>query len=194
MKQALGMLAVGIAVALTPRLAAAHCDTLDGPVAKAGRAALETGKANLALVWIQARDEAELLAALAQARKVRPLSADAKDLAERSFLETLVRLHRAGEGVAFTGIKPAGARLEPGIAAADEAIATGKLDALEKLVPAEHRPHVAERYRALKGLKAPPEDVRAGREWVAAYVRFIHLVEEASGQEAEGTAKAAHGH
>ena len=40
----------------------------------------------------------------------------------------LVRVHRAGEGAPFTGLKPAGRDLGPAIPAADEAVRVGSVE------------------------------------------------------------------
>lgn len=88
--------------------ASAHCDGMDGPVVKAARAALETHDPRLVLIWVQKKDEAEVRQAFQSTLAVRDLSPEAKELADRYFFETLVRLHRAGEGAPYTGLKPAG--------------------------------------------------------------------------------------
>jgi hypothetical protein len=98
---------------LTPARAFAHCDGLDGPVVKAAQRALETRNPALALIWVQEKDEREIQNAFDQALAVRELSPQAKALADRFFFETLVRVHRAGEGAPFTGLKPAGRDLGP---------------------------------------------------------------------------------
>ena len=90
------------------QIAYAHCDTLDGPVIKAARQALETGNVDLVLVWIQPKDEAEIRSAFAKTLEVRKQGDAAKELADMYFFETLVRIHRAGEGFPYTGLKPAG--------------------------------------------------------------------------------------
>lgn len=100
------VIASGLAFGMTD--ARAHCDAEDGPVAKAVQKALETGNVNLVLPYAPAAAEAELQATFAEARKVRALGPDARKLADRLFLETAIRLHRAGEGAAFTGVKPTG--------------------------------------------------------------------------------------
>lgn len=106
--------------------AQAHCDTLDGPVVSAARQALDTGNVKLALVWVQEKDEAELRQAFQKASAARKSGGAAQELADRYFFETLVRVHRAGEGAPYTGLKPAG-EIEPPIAAADKALASGQL-------------------------------------------------------------------
>ena len=121
------LMATSVAViALTWNLpVAAHCDTLDGPVVGAARRALESGDVNLVLEWIQNKDEAETRNHFQKTVAVRKINAQAKDLADMYFFETLVRLHRAGEGAGYTGLKPAGV-VEPPIAAADKALESGK--------------------------------------------------------------------
>src|SRR5512139_197092 len=108
--------------------AQAHCDTLDGPVVSAARKALDTGNANLVLVWVQKNDEAEIIKAFQQAQNVRRAGGEAKALADTYFFETLVRVHRAGEGAAYTGLKAE--EIEPPVAAADKALETGKVEEL----------------------------------------------------------------
>src|SRR5512145_2342912 len=111
----------------------AHCDGLDGPVVTAARHALESGDVNRVLIWVRAENEAEIRAAFNETMTVRKLGPEAHALADRYFFETLVRVHRAGEGAPYTGLKPAG-RPELAIAAADKALATGKLEPVAKLV------------------------------------------------------------
>ena len=136
-----------------------HCDGLDGPVITLARKALDSGNVNLVLPWVRAEDETEIRRSFEHAVAVRKLGAQAKELADTHFFETLVRIHRAGEGAPYTGLKPAGRDLGPAIPAADKAIEDGSVGA------------VAARRRF------GPDDVRAGREYVEAYVPYIHYVE-----------------
>jgi hypothetical protein len=163
-------------VVLAPGLASAHCDTLDGPVVKTAQKALETGKLEPVLAWVQPGDEAEIRAAFAQASRVRKLGPEARDLADRSFLETLVRVHRAGEGAPYTGLKPAGVQ-DPSLVAADKAIETGKVEPVTKLLTDAVKTGLSERFARLRALKPPGDDVSKGREWVEAYVAYVHYVE-----------------
>ena len=117
--------------------AQAHCDFIDGPVAKAALTALDTGNVNLALPYAPATAESEIKAAFAQSLKVRVLGPEAKTLADRAFIETTVRLHRAGEGAAYTGLKPAGIDYGPAIPAAERAIETGNLVPVKALLDEE---------------------------------------------------------
>src|SRR5512139_54570 len=118
------------AALLAPGVGRAHCDTLDGPVVNAARAALDSGKLAPVLAWVRAEDEAEIRDAFARARTVRAAGKDAKALADRWFFETVVRVHRAAEGAPYTGLKPAGTP-DPAVAAADRIVAGGDPKALE---------------------------------------------------------------
>jgi hypothetical protein len=102
-------------LALAPARAFAHCDSLDGPVVKAAQKALATRNPALVFIWVQEKDEREIQQAFEQTLAVRALSPEARNLADRFFFETLVRVHRAGEGAPFTGLKPAGLDLGPAI-------------------------------------------------------------------------------
>ncbi len=113
---------------LGPNNLFAHCDGMDGPVISAAKNALDTGDINLVLFWVQRKDEAELKKAFQKTMAVRKLNPEATELADMYFFETLVRIHRAGEGEPYTGIKPAGRDLGPAVPAADKAIADGKLN------------------------------------------------------------------
>ena len=91
------LLAIGLTLA-APARARAHCDSLDGPVVKAALEALDTRNPAYALIWVTAADEPEIRSAFERTLAVRALGPQARDLADRFFLETLVRVHRAGEG------------------------------------------------------------------------------------------------
>ena len=171
--------AVGLGVfALTPARALAHCDGLDGPVVKAAQRALETRNPALVLIWVQEGDEPEIRKAFDQTLAVRALSSQARELADRFFFETLVRVHRAGEGAPFTGLKPAGRDLGPAIPAADEAVRVGSTEPVRQLLTAAFQDRLRERFgEVMVTTRFAPDDVAAGRAYVKAYVEFIHFVE-----------------
>jgi hypothetical protein len=161
-----------------PSAARAHCDTLDGPVVATARKALETGKLNPVLAWVRPQDEAEIREAFARATAVRKSGPEARSLADTWFFETVVRVHRAGEGAPYTGLKAAGQDLGPAIAAADRSIESGSPAAVEKLLADAVKAGVHERFARLKAERRPGEDVAAGRAWVKAYVPWVHYVED----------------
>jgi Family of unknown function (DUF6448) len=143
-----------------------------------GRVTLETRNLSQVLIWVQADDEREIRAAFEQTLIVRALSPQGQELADRYFFETVVRVHRAGEGASYTGLKPAGRDLGPAIPAADKALEEGSLGPvvtlLTKGVEDGLRRHFEEVITA-KHFK--PGDLSAGREYIKAYVEFIHYVE-----------------
>ncbi len=160
-------------------LAFAHCDGLDGPVVTAARKALETGNVNLILPWVQKSDETEIKAAFEKTLAVRKLNRQAQGLADMYFFETLVRVHRAGEGAPYTGLKPAGRDLGPAIPAGDKAIETRSADALLQLLSNEVRRGLDKRFHeVVEKTNYSKDDVEAGRAFVKAYVEYIHYVEQ----------------
>lgn len=167
----------------------AHCDGMDGPVVKAAQNAFETSDVNVVLVWVQPNDEAEIKAAFERALVVRKLSTEAKNLADLYFFETLVRIHRAGEGASYTGLKPAGRDLGSAIPAVDRAVETGSAETAAKLVIDLIRSGVNDRFKAVMDAKNfEKSDVAGGRKFVRAYVRFVHYVEGIY-QAAKGSAE-----
>ncbi len=166
-----------VSASLVAASAHAHCDTLDGPVVAAARQALESGKLSPALAWVQAKDEDEIRSAFQKAQQVRSSGGAARELADSYFFETLVRVHRVGEGAAYTGLKPAG-HTEPPVAAADQAIATGRLQPLTRLIGERTQQGLQRHFdQTLAKKKHGPEDVAAGRAYSKAYVEFVHYAE-----------------
>ena len=169
--------------------AAAHCDGLDGPVVAAARTALASGDPNSVLIWVQPKDEAEVRRAFTEAVVVRKLSGQARGLADRYFFETLVRVHRAGEGAPYTGLKPAGRDLGPAIPLADQAVATGSERNLAAFAANEVERGIHERFADLQSKRTfRPDDLAAGREYVGSYVAFVHYVEGLHKATEAGTA------
>lgn len=189
---------VAAAVAVPPE-ARAHCDTLDGPVVVAARTALDSGKIEPVLAWVRPGDEPEIRAAFSSAREVRKGGKAPRELADRWFFETVVRVHRAGEGAPFTGLRPAGTP-DPAVAAADRLVATGDPKPLEELLVHSVKEGLHARLERLREEKPPAGDVAAGRRWVAAYVPFVHWAEavhaaaEGAGSEHGAGPAAGHGH
>jgi hypothetical protein len=177
---------------LGPNNLFAHCDGMDGPVISAAKNALDTGDINLVLFWVQKKDEAELKKAFQKTMAVRKLNPEAQELADMYFFETLVRIHRAGEGEPYTGIKPAGRDLGPAVPAADKAIVDGKLEPLYKILTDKIHEGLHEKFKeVMKKKDFKKNDVDSGREFVEAYVPFVHYVEALYDAAAKG---GGHGH
>jgi hypothetical protein len=165
-------------VLLVPAVARAHCDALDGPVVKAAVRALETHDVTRAFVWIATVDEAEVRAAFDKTMAVRALGGSARELADRYFFETVVRLHRRSEGEPYTGLKPAGR--DPGtvIPAADRAIFEMSAEPLIKSLTQEVAIGVRDHLDAVLAARIfPGSSTEEGRRYVKAYLNFIHFGE-----------------
>jgi len=188
--------ALGLGV-LAPSTVRAHCDTMNGPLIPEAKAALEKGDVAPILKWIKKDKEDEIKAAFAQAVAVRAKGPEAKELADKYFLETLVRVHRAGEGAPYTGIKDE--PVEPIVAMADKALADGASDEMIKKMSAHMARAIQEKFqKAMEARKNKDKSVEAGREFVEAYVIYMHYVEaihtaimSAAGHEHPATPSAA---
>lgn len=190
--RALPLLAIAFFVGAPAR---AHCDTLDGPVVVEARTALEAGDVTPVVKWVRGEDEAEIRAAFAKTLAVRKGSPEAKDLADLWFLETLVRVHRAGEGAPYTGLEPAGGEIDPAVRAADAALVSGSVDALVALVTEAAASGIRERFReVVESKKHAGHNVEAGRAFVAAYVEYVHYAEGLYGVATPAPGHAHHEH
>ena len=107
-----------------------HCDSMDGPVVTAARQALEAEDIRLILPYVPKDGEAEVIRVYDKVVQVRKDGALVRDVADMYFFETVVRVHRAGEGAPYTGLKPAGLSEGPVIPIAEKAIETGDPDEL----------------------------------------------------------------
>jgi len=161
-----------------PTEAYAHCDTMDGPVVIAAQQALATGDLEPLLIWIREQDEREVRHAFDHVRGVRTLGGDAASLADRFFFETVVRLHRIGEGEPYTGLKPAGTDLGRAVPAGDRALQSGSVDEFRHLLHSMIDQRLEQLFREAQSRRGfAPADVAAGREYVEAYVQFMHFGE-----------------
>lgn len=155
----------------------AHCDTLDGPVVKDGREALAVREVTPVLKWVSKDEEPNIEAVFKHTLAVRQLGDEASDLAEAYFLETLVRIHRQGEGAPYTGLKPAG-EVDPAVALADEALAKGSVDRLSSVLANALKVGLSEKFDAVYAAsQQADQSVEKGREYVEAYVLYTHFVE-----------------
>jgi hypothetical protein len=154
----------------------AHCDTTGGPIIPEAKAALEKGDVTPILKWIKQDNEAEIKTAFSKAVEVRAKGSEAKALADQYFLETLVRLHRAGEGAPYSGIKDE--PVAPIVAMADKALADGSVDEMIKEISAHMATAIKQKFnRAVETKKGKDKGVAEGREFVEAYVTYMHYVE-----------------
>jgi hypothetical protein len=171
----------------------AHCDSYHGPVAQAALTSLDSGDVSIVLPYVDAEAEDELRAAFRQARDVRKMGPKARELADKYFVETAVRLHRMSEGAAYTGVTDE--PVPPAIEAADRAMDSGSVDEVHAMLAEalahglEERLHQVEEARAeaarLGTVEAHRERVHAELSFEA-YVYGIHEMISGAEVHAEG--------
>ena len=133
------------------------------------------------------KDEKAVRAAF---KKVLNDKAKSTEAAEHKFFATLVKIHRAGEGAPFTGLKPAGA-VEQAVAESDKSLVSGSSDTLVKLITDDVTAGIKKRYeQAAAAYNHKDESIAQGREFVEAYVAYTHYVERL---HQDATGKGAHG-
>lgn len=156
----------------------AHCDGVDGPVVISAKKAIATKNIEYVLIWVQEQYESEIKSAFEKTLTVREESTEAQELADMYFFETLVRLHRLGEGAPYTGLKPAGRDLGPAIPLADASIESESPKELYKLLTDTVHNGLHQYFEnVLNNKDYELNDVKSGREFVKSYVEFVHYVE-----------------
>lgn len=174
---------VAAALLFGAQSAQAHCDAVDGPVAKAAQKALENGNIHPVLAYAPAAAEVEIRAAFDKSRKVRVLGGEARALADQAFMETVIRLHRAGEGAAYTGLRAAGTDYGPVIPAAEHAVETGDLTKLKVVLAEQIERALSERLahvRELQKVSGEPRtaaEVSGARKRISAELGLITFAE-----------------
>ncbi|MGD0330351.1 MAG: DUF6448 family protein [Nitrososphaeria archaeon] len=171
-----------------------HCDTMDGPVIKAAKKALETGNISFILPWVPKKAEEELERAFTRTLYVGTLSKEAEELADYWFFETAVRLHRKGEGAPYTGLKPAGLDEGPVIPKAEKAIEQENAKELIELLSNSIKEELQKKLTHTVSLKNYKEDdIDAAREYVEAMLDFTlysnklyNFIKGSEGHEVEG--------
>jgi uncharacterized protein DUF6448 len=147
-----------------------HCDSLDGPVVRAARQALDGDDVTLVLPFVPKTGEKEILDAFDKVMQARQTNPICREVADRYFFETVVRVHRAGEGAPFTGLKPAGLDVGPVIPVAEKAIESGNAAALEDMLVTAVRDEVVHRFHRLRHLH---DDAKLGVDSARAYVQAM---------------------
>ena len=173
-------LIVGAATLWRPTPAEAHCDSTNGPVVTAARVALTSGDPSPILAYVQPDAERELSAAFWQTLEVRKAGGQTQELADRYFYETAVRLHRNGEGAAYTGLTEV-ADFGPALTAAERALDTGDLPAVVALLERTTHEGLEQRYHAVVEAReraARDGSLAAARERAEAELGFQKYVDE----------------
>jgi len=131
--------------------------------------ALDAQDVEIALAFVDEASEAEVRTIFEEVSEIRTLRATVREIADRLFTETVVRLHRASEGAPFTGLKPAGLDHGPVIPVAERAIRTGSPDELIGELTHEVEVEVKARLDRVLALRARAhEGLRPAREYTSA--------------------------
>ena len=75
-------------------------------------------------------------------------------MADLAFFETVVRIHRAGEGAPYTGLKPAGLSVGPVIPLAERSIEEHSVEILAEFLTADLRNELSSRLEVVEQLAA----------------------------------------
>jgi tRNA-dihydrouridine synthase len=158
----------------------AHCDGINGPVVKAAIKALETQNVDQVLIWVKKEHEPEIISTFKNTLEVRKLNEQAKQLADKHFFETVVRLHRKGENASYDGLKYEDT-VDPMIKLADHAIeekdASHLIHHLSDAVKERLQQYFDD---VVKSSGFESNLIENGREYVERYIKFIHAVEKIS--------------
>lgn len=177
---------------ILPQNSFAHCDSYDGPVIQDAFKALDQNNVELVYKWISEDQEKEISGLFKKTLKYKNSDKEVYQLLEKHFLETLVRLHREGEGAPYTGLKPAGSTI-PIVGMTDKALEDKDPESLLRKLNGHIGQVVLEKYEKAANLsKVKNESVEQGRAYVAAYVDYTHTVEALHGIIEHGTG--GHGH
>lgn len=172
-KTVITAIALLLALGLVITESYAHCDRKNGPVAKAAKEALKTGEFSKVVIWVGEDQEEELKKKFQQSRSVYQKEGASKALAKEYFMETAVRLHRATEGMPFTGLKPAKPAAKD-IQIAEKALRTGDLDPVMDMFSSKLEDKAQKWFqKALEAKKHKDKSIEAGREWTDKYVKYI---------------------
>ena len=147
-----------------------HCDSMDGPVVTMAGKALDAGNVDLILPYVPKEGEEEIKKVFDKVMAVRRSNGKTTtEVADTFFFETVVRIHRAGEGAPFTGLKPAGLDVGPVIPVAEKAIEAGSPDILVELLTGMLRDEITDRFEHLQHLtEHAAHGVEQAREYVEA--------------------------
>lgn len=172
------LLLSGIILAFAmPQMASAHCDSYDGPVIKDAMVALEQQNVELVLKWVEPKYEGVITDKFNQTLRLLGSNEEVNEVVRAHFLETLVRLHREGEGASFTGLKPMGS-MTLMVGMADNSLEVNNIDVVADKVASHLVEVLKERFaKAFELSKTKDNSVEQGRAYVEAYVEYTHTME-----------------
>jgi hypothetical protein len=147
---------------------------MDGPVVTAARVALDSGNVNLILPWAPKKAETEIKRAFEKTLKARKSGKEAAEVADYWFFETVVRLHREGEGASYAGLRPAGLDWGPVVRKAEKALEKEEPKEVIDFLLHTVKEDLQNRFEhAMEKKDFDVNDVEAAREYVHASLGFV---------------------
>jgi Family of unknown function (DUF6448) len=162
-------------------------DIPNGPVMNAAKMALDTGNVNYVLIWVPEESENQIKNLFEKTVCEHRAGKVVQDIAINWYLETVKRLHRAGERALYTCMNPDGPDESPVILKVNGAIETGEAEEIIGFIPKTQEHDFRHRFHHLIEKKNyDVNNVAAGREYVAEFIDFIlylhHLCTSISGE------------
>src|SRR5699024_4466275 len=154
-----------------------HRYSYNGSVIQDALKAMDKEDVTLKMNCIEEEYEAEIKSLFDKTIGLKKGDAEIYGVVEKYFLETLVRVHREGEGEPYTGLKPAGSVTHV-VQMADRSIEDGDVDRLLSDLDRHLRHVVAEKFEKVRELSKTKENsIAEGRAYVEAYVDYTHTLE-----------------
>ncbi|MCX6701139.1 MAG: DUF6448 family protein [Methanomicrobiales archaeon] len=154
-----------------------HYDVRNGPIMKAAKMALQTGNVNYVLIWVPEESENQLKNLLEKTFCKRRDRKDVQDVALDGYFKTVSRLHRSGERVLYTCIKPDDLNESQIVPKVERAIEIGDVEEIIGAIPPTREGYLRQRLRNVIDKKNyDVNNVAAGRAYVSAFIDFIVYV------------------
>ncbi|WP_321329100.1 DUF6448 family protein [uncultured Ilyobacter sp.] len=155
-----------------------HCDTMDGPLVADIKKSLKSKNITPVLKWIKKSDEEEIKNMFERVLSFSKENSEQKELLDLYFIETVVRVHRKGEGAPYNGLKHSGFPIDPIIKKGDLSIDSGKIGDLAEILSKEIKIKIETKFKKASELKNKADtDVEIGRKYTEAYSDYIHFIE-----------------
>lgn len=124
--------------------------------------------------WIPQKAEHEIIEAFNKTLIARNQGKEAMEVADYWLYETVVRVHREGEGASYTGLKPAGLDWGPVVPRAEEAITKGNPKEVIDFINHTLKEELEVRFsRVMAKKNFDTNNVTAAREYVQAELGFV---------------------
>ena len=154
-----------------------YLETLNHPMVKMAKAALEKGDINPILKWVNKEKEKEIHDLFKRILKVRNQRKEAQEIVDRYFLKKFVRLNLVGASETYTSTAPAGV-VEPAVIESDKNLEPVSVDALVQFIIRKVIEGLHEHFTKVKEAeKHVNHSIELSREYMEAYAKFTYYAE-----------------